>query len=202
VKSYVLASPGQNSWYDRIQSIAGGGSDSFSHAANVSTYAALFSLGLYIGKPEELAMAGILHDIGLVDVPAEIQLKPEESRTAEEKAIYQGHVEKTMKMIQEKKLVVSSMVLKMVEQHHERFNGSGYPKGHAGKRIAPESQLLAIANEFETMTRASGARPAMTPRQAIDSLLQQCANPATAPFDPEIVKKLARLFPNETGVAA
>jgi HD-GYP domain-containing protein (c-di-GMP phosphodiesterase class II) len=196
VKSYVLNATAQNNgWYDRILSLTGGGSDTFSHAANVSTFAALFSMGLGIGKPEELAMAGILHDIGLVDVPAGIQLKPEEKRAPEERKAFEAHVAHSLKMIQERKLVVSTSVIKAVEQHHERFDGSGYPKGAAGKRIAPESQLLALANEFEKMTRAVNGQPQMSPAKAMAEIARRCSNPATAPFDPDLLKALAKLFP-------
>ncbi len=197
VKSYVLASPGQNNWYERILSITSNGSDTFSHAANVSTFAALFSMGLEIGKPEELAMAGILHDIGLVDVPAEIQLRPAERRSEEEVKKYQEHVAHTVRMIQEKKLIVSDVVLKAISQHHERFDGTGYPKSLSGKRIASEAQVLALADEFEKLTRSVAGKPNMTPKQAMAELHRLCSNPATAPFNPELIRGLGKLFPSE-----
>jgi HD-GYP domain-containing protein (c-di-GMP phosphodiesterase class II) len=95
IKSYVLGSDdGKNNWYKTIVMTSGGKSSAYSHAVNTSTYAALFSIALGVGKPEELALAGLLHDLGLTLIPYEIQIKPENLRTSEEQATYLSHAVK------------------------------------------------------------------------------------------------------------
>jgi HD-GYP domain-containing protein (c-di-GMP phosphodiesterase class II) len=152
-------------------------------------------MGTGIGKPEELAMAGILHDVGLADIPQEIQLKNEADLNAAEMRIYQTHVDLSLKIIRDRKLIVPELVLKVIQQHHERMDGSGYPGAIDGKRFLPSAQILALANEFDKLTVVIDGKPRLTPVQAIQKIKDDCfKNPALPKFDPEIIKKLVALF--------
>jgi HD-GYP domain-containing protein (c-di-GMP phosphodiesterase class II) len=196
VKAYVVSDTKQSGhWYEKILSVTGGGGNTYSHASNVATIAALFSMGTGVGKPEEPAMAGILHDIGITDLPAEIQLKPKENLTPEELKVYQTHVELSMKIIRDRKLIVPEIILKMIEMHHERLDGSGYPRAVTGKKFIPEAQLLALADQFDHLTAVKEGQPTLTPQQAIQKLKLDCfKNPGMPLYDPEIFNKLAALF--------
>lgn len=198
VKAYVLdaGASNQNAWYSKVLAVTGADANNYSHAANVSTYAALFSLGMGLGDASTVALAGILHDIGLADVPPEIQMKEKNEWSKEDFEKFKEHVEHSVKMIRERKLVVSDIVTKAIQQHHERWNGSGYPKGLVGKRICIEAQLLGLADEFDYMTAAiGGKKPKMTPSEAIDYFKSSLGNPSSQEFDPELIRKLVTLFP-------
>jgi HD-GYP domain-containing protein (c-di-GMP phosphodiesterase class II) len=204
VKAYVVSGGDKkNEWYARILSVTGSGTNTYSHASNVATIAALFSMGTGIGSPEELAMAGVLHDIGLADLPVEMQQKLEEHYTPEEKITYETHVGLTLKIIQNRKLVISDTVLKAIQQHHERIDGSGYPVGIAGKKVLPAAQLLALADEFDHLTAVREGHPSLSPVEAMKKIKEDCfKNPAQPKFEPEIVNKLMELFSTESSLAA
>jgi putative nucleotidyltransferase with HDIG domain len=195
VSSYIMDSP-DGKIYQRVLALAGDMSDAYSHCTNVSTYAALFAMGLSTGNPEELAMAGLLHDIGMVDVPEDVQAKDERKRTEEEQATYEKHVEATIALIKNRKLLLSENVLKIILQHHERFDGRGYPKGLPGSRIAVEAQILGIADRFDYMTSVRAGRKRMTPAQALKYLKNQLSkDPGEMEFDPALVTRVLALFP-------
>ena len=191
VTSYILSSGGEtakDTWYSRVMSAVSSENGTYSHASNVATFAALFSIGLGIGKPEELAMAGLLHDVGIADLRDDLQNKDESAMTQEEKVEYQKHPELSINIIKERKLIISETVMKMILQHHERPDGSGYPNQLSGKRVILESQILALADEFDTLTAVIPGRPSISPREAQETLLR-------GKYDLDLLKKLRQLFP-------
>lgn len=196
VKAYIVDGNTKGSWYEKVLAATQSGAGTYSHASNVATYAALFSMGTGIGKTEDVALIGLLHDIGLVDVPLEVQSKPESKRTPEEQEIYKKHIAHTLKLIKERKMVLTDLQIKIIEQHHEKWNGTGYPKGLVANRIAPEAQIIALADYFDYMINGNAETPGIPVNEAIQRLKKECLeNPAVAPYDPEIVKKLITLFP-------
>jgi len=189
VKSYIMKSePGE--WYKQIEkSISADEGDSYSHSSNVSTFAALFSIGLEVGKPEDLAVAGLFHDIGLSDVPKEILDKDPSEWTEEEKKIWQMHPEFSINAMKAKKLIVPTEVQNAILSHHERFDGTGFPKGVAGKRFKPEAQVLAIADQFDYLTRVEEGKERMTAKKALQRMAEKRM------FDPELLKKAMEVMP-------
>jgi hypothetical protein len=82
VKNYITQGA-EGEWFLRILSVLGEKGDNYSHTGNVSTLATLFSMGLGVGKPEDLALAGLLHDIGIAELRPEVQTKAlEEKKSA------------------------------------------------------------------------------------------------------------------------
>lgn len=194
VRNYISAG-NQGPLYERVLSTLGLGGDSYSHLANVSTYASLFALGLGLKTVEETAMAGLLHDIGMSSVPAEIQSKSEEEMTPEERTIYEKHVEQSIALIQGRKLIVPEIVYKIIAQHHEKFNGTGYPNKISGSRFIQEAQVLAFADKFDELTAVTPGKPRKTPAEAIEVFRKMLGNPSDTTFDPVLLKKLIALFP-------
>ena len=195
VKTYIIDGA-ESEWYSRIQSVLGERGDSYSHSANVSTLAALFSMGLGVGKPEDLALAGLLHDIGIAELPAEIQMLDPDQMTPDQLEAYKKHPELSVNLIKSRKLIVSDIVSKAILQHHELYNGSGYPSGLFGDRICKEAQLIGLADRFDYLTRVRDGKPLMTPSQAVDHLRSlQVNDPSRIHYEPELLKKLLNLFP-------
>lgn len=198
VKSYILQGA-ETDWYSRIQQVLGERADTYSHAGNVSTLAALFSMGLGIGKPEDLALAGLLHDIGIAELPAELQLVEPENMTPEQFEEYKKHPALSIKLIQARKIVVPEIVIKAIQQHQELYNGTGYPSGLFGDRICKEAQILALADKFDYLTRLREGKAHLTPSEAVEVLRQEQVNdPSKIKYNPELIKKLLTLFPSHT----
>lgn len=194
IKSYITSTPNAE-WYQKLQQLLGTRGDTYSHASNTSTIAAMFSMGLGVGKPEDLALGGLLHDIGIAELPIEIQTKELHEMTKDERDQYIRHPELSIELIKKKKIVVPEIVTKMILQHHERFNGTGYPKGFAGDRICKEAQVLALADDFDEMTKLVEGRPLMSPKQVIDYFCAiQADDPSKIIYNPELLVKLKSLF--------
>ena len=79
---------------------------------------------------------------------------------------------------------------RIVRHHHERYDGSGYPKGLAGEEIPRESRIIAVADAFEAMTGARPYRIATTPDEALRELHRWSGTQ----FDPDCVDALDELF--------
>lgn len=185
-------------WYTRILAVTADTTNTYSHAANVSTFAALFSMALGIGKPEEMAMAGVLHDLGMAKVPQDIQNKDPGDLTNEDREILRKHPSFAIEIIKDRKIIVPPLIYDMILQHHEQFNGMGYPKGLKGNRILPEAQLLHLADEFDELTCLVEGRPKVAPRDALLFLKKQFAqDPTQMVHDPVLLDKVLALFPEE-----
>jgi len=197
VKNFITNGTSQN-WYEKMLQVTGAEGGVYNHAGNVATFAALFSLAVGLGKPDEVALAGLLHDMGLADIPPAIQFKPESERTPEEETEYRKHVDHTLNVIKFRKMILPESVTKAILQHHERWSGSGYPKGTAGSRISIEAQIVALADTFDYMTMSRDGKPRMTPAVAFKAIYEQnLANPSTMQFDLELLKKFMAVFPEE-----
>lgn len=195
VKSFIIQGA-DTDWYSRIQQVLGERADNYSHASNVSTLAALFSMGLGVGKPEDLALAGLLHDIGIAELPAEIQILEPEQMSPEQLEQYKKHPQMSLKLLQSRKISIPETVIKAITQHHELYNGTGYPSGIFGDRISKEAQILSLADKFDYLTRLKEGKALMTPAQAVEHLRSEQVNdPSKIHYNPELIKKLLTLFP-------
>ncbi|NCN27159.1 HD domain-containing protein [bacterium] len=192
VKSYILADS-EKEWYKAISENIGTEGDSYSHHTRVSTFAGMFSIALEKGSPADFATAGLFHDLGLGEIPEELQKKKYEEMTDEEKELWELHPSISVKLLKMKKIPVPLIVYEMIEQHHERFDGSGFPKGITAPKLKVESQILAMADEFDYLTCAEQLKgdSALTPTEAIKKMA------ASGAFEIELVSKLVKLFPEK-----
>ena len=138
-------------------------------------------------KIEGLYMAGIIHDIGKINVPTEILSKP--GRLSEiELSLIQTHPQVGSDILKEMELPggFSAIVL----QHHERMDGSGYPSGLSGDNILLEARILAVADVVEAMASHRPYRPAL----GIDKALEEISQNKDILYDPKVVDVCLRLF--------
>lgn len=124
------------------------------HASNVSTYTVIFSMSFGKISPEllsDLAMAGLLHDLGICKLPIQLTLKTWNAMTDSEKKEYESHVNRSLEIIQSFQPETSQRVKDIILQQHEKFNGSGYPRHLKGFDLDDVSQLLTISEMMETL---------------------------------------------------
>jgi putative nucleotidyltransferase with HDIG domain len=136
---------------------------------------------------EGIRMAGIIHDIGKISVPAEILSKPGRI-TEHEFGIIKSHPQVGYDIL--KTIEFPWPISQIVYQHHERMNGSGYPQGLLGEEILLEARLLAVADVVEAMASHRPYRPAL----GIDKALEEISKNGDIVYDPMVVEACLRLF--------
>jgi len=144
-------------------------------------------MGLTANRVEGLQMAGMIHDIGKVSVPAEILSKPTLLTEIEYKLI-QTHSQVGYDII--KTIDFSWPIAEMILQHHERINGSGYPNRLKGEEILVEARILAVSDIVEAMAFDRPYRPA----QGIEAALEEIEKNKGILYDPDVVSACLTLF--------
>jgi putative nucleotidyltransferase with HDIG domain len=134
-----------------------------------------------------LRMAGILHDIGKLYVPSEIISKPAPLSQAEYAAI-QEHPKLGWEVL--KKIDFPGPVAEIVYQHHERLDGSGYPRGLKGHDILLEARILMVADTFDALSTDRPYRPAVD----VITALREISKEKGTLFDAQVVDACAQLF--------
>lgn len=145
----------------------------YSHCVNVSVYALAF--GAYLGLKKDMLLvlgsAALLHDLGKKKVPSDIVNK--NSRlTDEEFEIMKMHPSYAVEIL--KSLGESNqLLLEIIEQHHEKLDGSGYPKHLKEKDIHHFSQIIAIVDIFDALTTKRSYKPAMHSFDALELMTKE-----------------------------
>jgi PAS domain S-box-containing protein/putative nucleotidyltransferase with HDIG domain len=144
-------------------------------------------MGLPQEKIDGLRMAGSIHDIGKLSVPAEILSKPRKL-TEIEFSLIKEHANKGFEML--KDVESPWPMAEIVYQHHERMDGSGYPRHLKGEEILMEARILAVADVVESMASHRPYRPAL----GIDAALEEIEKNKGILYDAEAVDACLRLF--------
>ena len=134
-----------------------------------------------------IRMAGIIHDIGKIAVPAEILSKPTKLSEIEFSMI-KIHPQAGYDILKE--IEFPWPVAKIVLQHHEKIDGSGYPQGLRGDDILLEAKILSIADVVEAIASHRPYRPAL----GIEKALEEISRKRGILYDPEGVDACLRLF--------
>lgn len=144
-------------------------------------------LGLSADKIDGIRMAGLIHDIGKISVPAEILVKPGRI-TEKEFALIKEHPEVGYNILKE--IEFPWPVAKIVMQHHERMNGSGYPQGLRGKYILLEAKILAVADVVESIASFRPYRQALGIRAA----LKEISDEKETLYDAQVIDACLNIF--------
>ncbi len=139
-------------------------------------------MGLDQHDADRLRWAALLHDIGKLAVPAAILNKPK-APDAREWAILQRHPEEGARLVGPLASWLGEWA-SAVDSHHEKFDGTGYPRGLAGSEIPIAGRIVAVTDSFETMTAVRSYKRAMSFGDA-RAELQRCAG---THFDPAVVR--------------
>jgi HD-GYP domain-containing protein (c-di-GMP phosphodiesterase class II) len=144
-------------------------------------------MGLSQDTIEGIRMAGSIHDIGKLSIPAEILSKPTKL-TEIEFSLIKVHSQSGYEMLKD---VESPWPLaQIVYQHHERMDGSGYPRNLKGDEIIMEARILAVADVVETMASHRPYRPSL----GIDAALAEIEKNKGTLYDNNVTDVCLRLF--------
>jgi len=132
-------------------------------------------------------MAGVVHDLGKICVPAEILSKPTELNTIEFNLI-KTHPQVGYDLL--KTIDFPWPIARIVLQHHEKINGSGYPNGVAGEEILLEARILTVADVVEAMASHRPYRPSRGTDKALDEISRNSGRF----YDPEVADVCLKLF--------
>ena len=162
------------------------------HQQRVSKLATLITqkMGLSEDKIEAIRITSLVHDIGKINVPAEILSNPN-GLTEIEFNLIKEHSKTGYDLL--KKIDFIWPVAEIVLQHHERIDGSGYPRGLKGDVILIESKIISVADVVEAMSSHRPYRPAL----GIDKALEEISKNKGVLYDPKVVDICIRVFKEE-----
>lgn len=154
------------------------------HVIRMSHYARLIALamGFSEAQAEELLHAAPMHDIGKIGIPDAILLKPGPLSEAEWETMKQ-HTTIGASILGEHASGLLRMAASIALHHHEKWDGSGYPKGLAGNDIPIEARIVAVADVFDALTSERPYKPAWSVEDALALLREQRGRH----FDPDVV---------------
>ncbi|KAB8142382.1 response regulator [Chloroflexia bacterium SDU3-3] len=141
------------------------------HSEQVMRYAVRLAeySGMAHEKIERLRYGALLHDIGKIGIRDYVLLKPG-PLTSEEQTIMQQHPVIGAEILRQIRALGD--VIPIIEDHHERIDGHGYPYGKRGEELSEEARILAIADAYDAMTSNRAYRKAMPPQEALTRLLR------------------------------
>lgn len=152
-------------------------------------------MGLDAELQRGLRLAGAVHDVGKIAVPAEILAKP--TRLSEiEFNMIQMHAQLGFDVLRE--IDSPWPIAEIARQHHERMDGSGYPRGLRGDEILLEARIIAVADVVEAISSHRPYRPGL----GIDAALLEIERNSGTLYDPEVAAACLRLFREKAYVLA
>ncbi len=165
----VLRNPDAMSWFVTLQK-----RDDYSYHHSIATSVWAVVLGRHLGfdrhSLDKLAIGGMLLDIGKTRLPEELLNKPERL-SAHESDLMCQHVGFSLDMVRSSS-GISRDILDMIESHHERYDGSGYPRGLTGAEIPVYGRIAGIVDCYDAMVTPRPYQPARSSYDAVRELNQ------------------------------
>jgi putative two-component system response regulator len=154
------------------------------HVHRMSSYCEILArqIGYSADDAERLRLASQLHDVGKVAIPDGVLLKPGKL-TAEEFEVIKGHTDAGYKMLLGSRSEVVQLGGSIAYTHHERWDGTGYPRRLRGETIPREGRIAAVADVFDALTSDRVYRAALPIKSAIKMMRDERGQH----FDPELL---------------
>jgi HD domain/B12 binding domain len=148
--------------------------DTGAHIERIGRFSTLLADAVGMGSDfcRTISHAAPLHDVGKVAIPDAILLKPDKL-TAEERAIVETHAEEGHRLLRGSSSSILDLAATIALSHHEKWDGSGYPRGVAGEAIPIEGRIVAVADVFDALTSDRVYRKAFTVEEAVEIMLEQ-----------------------------
>lgn len=165
------------------------------HCERVAHYACSLAEAVGIGGHDLtwFRMGAFLHDVGKIEVPAEVLNKPDRL-TPEEWVLIQGHADTGERIVAD--LGFPWDIRPMVRSHHERWDGSGYPDGLAREEIPLHARILCVADVYDALTSTRSYKPAYTREEAMRIM----ASDAGILLDPSLFERFRGILAAEPDV--
>ncbi|NMF88216.1 DUF3391 domain-containing protein [Aromatoleum petrolei] len=164
-----------------------GGEELYFHSLNVTMLSMMIARDLRV--PQEalgaLGMGALLHDIGRKEIPDRILMKTE-PLTPPERKLYEMHCHYGVEL--GRRLQLSKSALAIIGEHHELFDGSGYPVGLKGDAIGVLPRIVAVANYYDELCNPVDFAAALTPHEALSTMFARLR----AKFDPRMLQAFIR----------
>lgn len=144
-------------------------------------------LKLPVTQTENLKLIGIVHDIGKIGIPVEILSKPSKL-TSIEYDMVKTHVDIGYDIL--KDIHFDIPIAEVLREHHERLDGSGYPRGLKGEQISFEAKIIAVADVVEAMSSHRPYRPSL----GMHAALKEIRDGRGTKYDPQVVDACLELF--------
>jgi putative nucleotidyltransferase with HDIG domain len=189
--TFVHLSNKMSSLMDIVKQVEAKDRYTYMHSDRVANYAIKIAKKMKLSKEqiENLNRASLLHDIGKVHVP-EVILKKPSRLTEEEYDIIKKHPIDGAEMING---TFYEELAPIIEQHHERLNGSGYPYGLMGEDILIEARIIAVSDTFDAMTEDRVYRKALNTQNALDEI-KRCKGTL---YDKAVVEAFEKVLKEE-----
>jgi len=159
------------------------------HSTNVAKYAVAVArdLGMSPSQLEEIHIAAILHDVGKIGISELIISKPARL-SREEFDLMKDHPAHGLRILEP--IGFSSAIINAIYQHHERYDGRGYPQGLAGEEIAFEARILNVADTIDAMVSERPYRGTISSQEVLIELQRESGGQ----FDPRVAESAKRLI--------
>jgi putative nucleotidyltransferase with HDIG domain len=160
----------------------------FMHSVSVGTLMIAFCRALKFdeAKIREAGVGGLLHDVGKMTIPDDVLNKPGKL-TDSEFAVMRNHVVAGREILQGTP-GISATALSIAAEHHERYDGTGYPQQLMGEEITPVGQMAAIVDVYDALTSHRVYRKGLPPADVLKRMLQW----SRTHFNPDLVQLLIR----------
>jgi putative nucleotidyltransferase with HDIG domain len=161
------------------------------HSTNVAKYAVAIArdMGISPSHLEEIHIASILHDVGKIGISERIISKPDRL-SREEFEIMKDHPAHGIRILDP--IGFSPAIMSAIFQHHERYDGKGYPQGLAGEDINLAARILSVADTIDAMLSERPYRGMISGEQVLEELERESGKQ----FDPDVTKSARRLIQN------
>ena len=164
-----------------------GGEELYFHSLNVTMLSMMMARDIKL--PAEvvgtLGMGALFHDIGMQEIPHKILMKME-PLTQAERHFYEQHCQYGIDI--GKRLQLPASILAIIREHHELFDGAGYPGSLKGEAIGLLSRIVAIANHYDELCNPPNIAHAMTPHEALSIMFAKLRSK----FDPKLLQVFIR----------
>lgn len=164
-----------------------GGEETYYHGLNCSILSMMLAkeLGFPRAHCQLLGVGALLHDIGLSDIPDRVA-RPRHELTAPERHLRELHCEYGVRT--GKQIGLPEPVLRIIAQHHELADGSGFPNRLKGDQIDPLARIVSLVNYYDNLCNPADQAKAMTPHEALSLMFAQ----RRAKFDPKALQIMIR----------
>lgn len=149
-----------------------GGEETYYHGLNCSILSMMLAkeLGFARAHCQILGVGALLHDVGLNDIPDRVA-RPRHELTAPERNLRQLHCDYGVRL--GKQIGLPDAVLRIIAQHHELADGSGYPNKLKGDQIDPLARIVSLVNYYDNLCNPADLAKAMTPHEALSLMFAQ-----------------------------